>query len=267
MKSSRKKNKKKVGGTLVRRRGSGRKGPSHIAKRPFVAVTFAMTVDGKITTKNFTPVDFTSREDKMHLLRQRALGRRGPDRAQHSEARQRPSRIAACGAARSASGPRSDALSLARDCFQRRADRFAPEDFSIGYLADRHLLYCAHAAALSETAAPKSDPSPERCASRRARVDAATTAQRVRDSIGRLRRRRDTFPRTSRRRSGRSTQSHDRALYVRWRGCAHPDRPEQGFFPAECSMLVGGNANSWRGMLSYLSNQAPAMIAPQGAAI
>jgi riboflavin-specific deaminase-like protein len=39
-----------------------------------VAVTFAMTVDGKITTKNFTPVDFTSREDKLHLLRQRALG-------------------------------------------------------------------------------------------------------------------------------------------------------------------------------------------------
>jgi len=33
-----------------------------------------MTLDGKITTKNFTPVDFTSREDKMHLLRQRALG-------------------------------------------------------------------------------------------------------------------------------------------------------------------------------------------------
>jgi riboflavin-specific deaminase-like protein len=43
-------------------------------KRPFVAATFAMTVDGKITTKNFTPVDFTSREDKMHLFRQRALG-------------------------------------------------------------------------------------------------------------------------------------------------------------------------------------------------
>jgi 5-amino-6-(5-phosphoribosylamino)uracil reductase len=33
-----------------------------------------MTLDGKITTKNFTPVDFTSREDKTHLLRQRALG-------------------------------------------------------------------------------------------------------------------------------------------------------------------------------------------------
>jgi riboflavin-specific deaminase-like protein len=33
-----------------------------------------MTVDGKITTKHFSPVDFTSREDKTHLLRQRALG-------------------------------------------------------------------------------------------------------------------------------------------------------------------------------------------------
>jgi len=55
-------------------RKSGRKGPSHIGRRPFVAVTFAMTVDGKITTKNFSPVDFTSREDKAHLFRQRALG-------------------------------------------------------------------------------------------------------------------------------------------------------------------------------------------------
>ncbi|HSP44759.1 MAG TPA: RibD family protein, partial [Chthoniobacterales bacterium] len=33
-----------------------------------------MTADGKITTKNFSAVDFTSREDKTHLLRQRALG-------------------------------------------------------------------------------------------------------------------------------------------------------------------------------------------------
>ena len=32
-----------------------------------------MTVDGKITTREYSPVDFTSREDKLHLLRQRAL--------------------------------------------------------------------------------------------------------------------------------------------------------------------------------------------------
>ena len=41
-------------------------------KRPFVVATFAMTADGKVTTKNFGPVDFTSREDKLHLFRQRA---------------------------------------------------------------------------------------------------------------------------------------------------------------------------------------------------
>src|SRR5256714_11115942 len=41
--------------------------------RPFVSATFAMTVDGKITTRDFAPVDFTSREDKQHLFRQRSL--------------------------------------------------------------------------------------------------------------------------------------------------------------------------------------------------
>ncbi len=51
---------------------SGRKNGSKILRRPFVAATFAMTVDGKLTTRNFSPVDFTSREDKLHLFRQRA---------------------------------------------------------------------------------------------------------------------------------------------------------------------------------------------------
>ena len=41
--------------------------------RPFVMATFAITADGKVTTKNFGPVDFTSSEDKKHLFRQRAL--------------------------------------------------------------------------------------------------------------------------------------------------------------------------------------------------
>src|SRR5438034_10130435 len=57
----------------VIRKGSQRKGKSYILKRPFVVATFAMTVDGKVTTRNFTPVDFSSREDKLHLFRQRAL--------------------------------------------------------------------------------------------------------------------------------------------------------------------------------------------------
>jgi riboflavin-specific deaminase-like protein len=41
-------------------------------QRPFVAATFAMTADGKVTTRTLAPVDFTSREDKLHLFRQRA---------------------------------------------------------------------------------------------------------------------------------------------------------------------------------------------------
>jgi riboflavin-specific deaminase-like protein len=36
--------------------------------------TFAMTVDGKITSRTYSPIDFTSREDKRHLIKQRSLG-------------------------------------------------------------------------------------------------------------------------------------------------------------------------------------------------
>src|SRR5436309_8503305 len=61
-----------VGGALVSR-PSPHNDRSQIRNRPFVIATFAMTADGKVTTKNFGPVDFTSREDKLHLFRQRAL--------------------------------------------------------------------------------------------------------------------------------------------------------------------------------------------------
>ncbi len=44
------------------------------SRRPRVVATFAMTVDGKITSRTFSPVDFTSRADKTHLIEQRALG-------------------------------------------------------------------------------------------------------------------------------------------------------------------------------------------------
>ena len=69
---------KNAGGSSVSRSNLSRgvrrvRNPSHILRRPFVAATFAMTVDGKITTRNFSPVDFTSREDKLHLFRQRAM--------------------------------------------------------------------------------------------------------------------------------------------------------------------------------------------------
>src|SRR6202051_1097906 len=65
-----------VGGTSVSRKKPRRPESvqgAHILSRPLVMATFAMTVDGKITTRTFSPVDFTSREDKLHLFRQRAL--------------------------------------------------------------------------------------------------------------------------------------------------------------------------------------------------
>ena len=43
-------------------------------RRPRVIATFAMTLDGKITSRTFSPVDFTSKEDKLHLIRQRSRG-------------------------------------------------------------------------------------------------------------------------------------------------------------------------------------------------
>ncbi|MFN2540733.1 MAG: RibD family protein [Chthoniobacterales bacterium] len=75
MKSARR---SKVGGASVSPQKSSRgKDRSQIpgrsgSDRPLVFATFAMTVDGKITTRKFAPVDFTSREDKAHLFRQRA---------------------------------------------------------------------------------------------------------------------------------------------------------------------------------------------------
>jgi riboflavin-specific deaminase-like protein len=41
---------------------------------PFVAVNFAMTWDGKVSTRNLTPADFSSKHDKRHLLEIRATG-------------------------------------------------------------------------------------------------------------------------------------------------------------------------------------------------
>lgn len=45
-----------------------------MSNRPFVTANFAVTADGKITTKNRTPSDFSSGEDKRRLLAIRATG-------------------------------------------------------------------------------------------------------------------------------------------------------------------------------------------------
>ena len=42
------------------------------ATRPFVTVNFAITWDGRVSTRNHTPADFTSKRDKHHLSEIRA---------------------------------------------------------------------------------------------------------------------------------------------------------------------------------------------------
>ena len=42
--------------------------------RPAVAVNFAVTWDGKVSTRNFTPADFSSKRDKRRLLEIRSTG-------------------------------------------------------------------------------------------------------------------------------------------------------------------------------------------------
>lgn len=44
------------------------------AKRPFVTVNFAITWDGRVSTRNLTPSDFSSPRDKARLLAIRATG-------------------------------------------------------------------------------------------------------------------------------------------------------------------------------------------------
>ena len=43
-------------------------------KRPFVEANFAVTVDGKISTRAYAPTGFTSARDKRRLLEIRAGG-------------------------------------------------------------------------------------------------------------------------------------------------------------------------------------------------
>jgi riboflavin-specific deaminase-like protein len=51
-----------------------KKSPPHPRHRPRVLANFAVTADGKISTRNHTPTGFTSKRDYHELLRIRSLG-------------------------------------------------------------------------------------------------------------------------------------------------------------------------------------------------
>lgn len=48
--------------------------PAPLQDRPFISVNFAITWDGRISTRNYTPSDFSSKRDKHRLLEIRSTG-------------------------------------------------------------------------------------------------------------------------------------------------------------------------------------------------
>ena len=140
-----------------------------------------MTVDGKITTRAFSPVDFTSREDKLHLLRQRALGDAvliGHSTLAHDNVRlglPDPKMRAEREARGQAPYP------IARHRFQRGPDRSRAENFPDRLLAHRHFLDHADAAEISSSRCAKK----QRCDLSDARsVDLARMLQSLRSEYG-----------------------------------------------------------------------------------
>ena len=128
-----------------------------------------MTVDGKVTTKNLSPVDFTSREDKLHLFRQRALA--DAVLIGHTSLKRDNVRLGLpAGNAGKESETRTKPLSITRDRFKRRQDRPSSEDFSVGRFPDHHLFYETNASKISAGFGKEGDAPFERqkkCGSRR----------------------------------------------------------------------------------------------------
>ena len=113
--------------------------------RLFVVATFAMTADGKITTQNFGPVDFTSREDKLHLFRQRALA--DAVLIGHTSLERDNVRL---GLPQEMAGTKDQArpipFSASRDCLEQRQNRRSTENLSLRHCADHHFFHDTDAA-------------------------------------------------------------------------------------------------------------------------
>jgi hypothetical protein len=200
-----------------------------------------MTVDGKITTRAFSPVDFTSREDKLHLLCQRALGdavligrstlahdniRLGlPDPKMRAEREARgqspyPLRVIVSNQGR---------IDPALKIFETATSRIVvfsttrmPRKFQLGVAREGD----AH---------PADGPSVNR-------AHVATTSQRVWRPPGRPQGGAG-LPQSARITAGRSTQPHDRALHLRRERRAYSDRPRPRFSAIKRALFVSSNAN------------------------
>ena len=211
-----------------------------------------MTIDGKITTKNFTPVDFTSRADKLHLWQQRAMGDAvviGYSTLEHDNVRLglpaelRQKRIH--------SGKNSCAI--ARDRFKLGQDRRSAKDFQVRPLTDPDFFNNANATKSSGSPWWQSYSAFEYVENCRSSRDGADARSKIPGEEDRLRGWCPPFPLIRGVRPHRPAQSHDRAVSV-WRArCAYVDRLEQNLPRPERAFPSDQEARRGRGMLPDVS--------------
>ena len=239
---------------------SRRQGRSHIPVRPFVVATFAMTVDGKITTRTFSPIDFTSREDKAHLFHQRSLG---------------DAVLIGAGTLR------HDNVRLGLPGTELRDERLARKQtpYPIRVIVsnagriDPHLKIfqsdISPIVIFSTTRMPKKFQDALRTRSTlhltKARsVDLAAMLQQLRARLQsasrRLRGRRGAFSQLAGARSCRSTECDNRAVHVRRSERTNTYRLEQRILAEERSLLAARNADRRRRMFFDLPDQTLPLI-------
>ena len=223
--------------------------------RPFVFVTFAMTVDGKVTTKNLAPVDFTSRKDKLHLFRQRALA--DAVLIGHTSLRRDNVRLglpAELQEARTKRGQLRCPLRVIVSNKGRIDDRLKIFQSDVSPI----IIFSTKRMPRKNREALKKNPPSNRRPVRRSLADAEGTARSIQGSNSCVRRRPNPFSCLVGTGLSRSAQSYDRAVPVRRSPSSYPDRSQQGIPASQRAWLADQNAHDRRGMFSDLSNQAPA---------
>ena len=217
-----------------------------------------MTVDGKITTRNFSPVDFTSREDKLHLFRQRALA--DAVLIGHTSLKRDNVRLSLPAELQQARIKAEQTPAPLRVIVSNkgRIDSRS-ENFSIRQLAHSRFFDDANASGrLKPRSQKKATLHLDRIGRCRSCRDVANFAQSIPCSDGRVRRRSDIVSIAFGTRSGRSTQSHHCSVHVRRSEGANLDRPEQGISTGQCALPLDRHAGCRRGVFPDLPNHASA---------
>ena len=209
--------------------------------RPIVVATFAMTADGKVTTRTLAPVDFTSREDKLHLFRQRALA--DAVLIGHTSLKRDNVRLGLPAELQEARTKRGQSRCPLRVIISNK-----------GRIDDRLKIFQSDISPIIIFSTKRMPPKYRKALESRAtlhlsdaeHVDLPIMLATLRNEYNvrrlALRRRTDAFSRLVGRGFNRSTQSHAGAVHVRRSQSANADRSEQGIPAPQRSLLVDRHA-------------------------